>query len=158
VLGPEGVPVVTDPAVARADPELAVLSALAHGRGPVEQSVAVAATALAVIAGFPNDRVLLYSDLIMAAMSDAARAALEELMRTEPYEYQSEFARRHQAEGNAEGKIEATAQAVLSVLDARGLDIAKHDRDHILGSTDLGELEHWLRRAATASKASELFE
>jgi hypothetical protein len=79
-------------------------------------------------------------------------------MRTEPYEYQSEFARRHQAEGKAEGKIEATAKAVLSILDARGLDIGNDERDRILDSTDLGEREHWLRRAATASNASELFE
>lgn len=32
VLGPSGVPEVTDPAQANADPELAVLSAMAHGQ------------------------------------------------------------------------------------------------------------------------------
>src|SRR5690606_33379037 len=36
VIAPAGVPIVTDPARAESDPELAVLSVMAHGRGDVE--------------------------------------------------------------------------------------------------------------------------
>jgi hypothetical protein len=94
----------------------------------------------------------------MASLSDAARAALEELMRTEGYEYQSEFARKHQAEGREQGKLEEAARAVLSVLDTRGLELVSDQRDRILASTDLAELERWLRKAVTVSSAAELFD
>jgi len=40
VLGPDSVPVVTEPDRARQDPELAVLSALAHGGEDVGETVA----------------------------------------------------------------------------------------------------------------------
>jgi hypothetical protein len=67
VLGPRGMPVVTDHDAARESPELAVLSATAHGHGPVDQAVAVALAALAAVAEFPDERALLYSDIIMAS-------------------------------------------------------------------------------------------
>ncbi len=43
VLGPEAFEPLTEPAAARASPELAVLSAMAHGRGPKGKAVAEAA-------------------------------------------------------------------------------------------------------------------
>ncbi len=89
----------------------------------------------------------------MAALGDAARTALEELMRTEGYEYQSDFARRYRAEGRAEGR----AQALLMILEARGLEVTADQRERILGSTDLDELDGWLRKAATVACAGELF-
>jgi hypothetical protein len=110
--------------------------------------------ALAAAAACPDDRALLYSDLTMAALSEAARAALEDLMRSEGYEYQSEFARRHRAEGRAEGE----ARALLTILDVRGLQLSAEQRDRILSATDLAQLEAWLRKAATVSSTDELFD
>ncbi len=54
VLGPDGVPLVADHGAARRDPEMAVLSALAHGRGEIEAAVTVAAAALAAVAAYPT--------------------------------------------------------------------------------------------------------
>jgi hypothetical protein len=50
---------------------------------------------------------------------------------------------------------------VLTVLAARGIEVAPDVRDRILASTDLDELDEldrWVQRAATVSAASELFD
>ena len=49
VMGPEAIPVILDEQVAREDPELAVLSAMAHGHEEVGASIAH--TVLAAVAG-----------------------------------------------------------------------------------------------------------
>ncbi|WP_437959433.1 hypothetical protein WME76_07130 [Sorangium sp. So ce119] len=68
------------------------------------------------------------------------------------YEFQSEFARSYVAKGMVEGK----AQAVLALLDARGLKVPAEVRERVLASTDLAELDRWIRRAAVVSDAREL--
>jgi hypothetical protein len=148
VVGPGAVPVVTDHAAAAREPELAVLSALAHDADPPEQAAPVALAALAACLGLEDERALLYSDLLRALLGAATRSALETLMQSQGYEFQSEFARRHTAHGKAE--------AVLAVLDARGLAVSAPERERILACTDLATLEQWVRRAVTAGSASEL--
>lgn len=80
VLGPDAVPVITDQARAEAEPELAVLSVMAHGKSDVERAVQIA---LAAVAGAKRvsdrDLSVLYSDLIDAALSEAARKAFQML-------------------------------------------------------------------------------
>jgi hypothetical protein len=111
VLGPQAVPVVTDEATARKAPELAVLSAEAHGRGT--QGLAVALAALGATVGLDESKALFYTDLVLAALSAAARKALEEMLR-EGYQYQSDFAKKYfgagLAEGEAKGKAEGEAK------------------------------------------------
>ena len=65
VIGPSVVPVIADLEVAARDPELAVLSVMAH-----------AALAL------DDERQLLYSHLVYFALSEAARTALEDPSRS----------------------------------------------------------------------------
>ena len=76
------------------------------------------------------------------------------------YQFQSEFARSHIAkgreEGFREGSIVAKAQDVLACLEARGLEVPVEVRDRVLASTDLDELDRWIRRAAIISDAREL--
>jgi Arc/MetJ-type ribon-helix-helix transcriptional regulator len=85
-------------------------------------------------------------------LNEAARNKLEELMERGRYEYQSEIVRRHVAQGRAEAK----AQAVLTVLETRGLDVPQELRRRILECTDLATLDHWLRRAVVIAEASNL--
>lgn len=79
-------------------------------------------------------------------------------MTTGTYEWRSDFARRHRAQGRAEGKAEGEAKAVLAVLEARGLTISDDARVRVTGCTDLDQLDNWVRRAATATSADDLFE
>lgn len=74
---------------------------------------------------------------------------VEAQLTTAPYRYQSDFARRYFAKGEA--------QAVLSVLEARDLPVAEAVRERILRCSDADQLEIWLRRAVTVRKAEDLF-
>jgi hypothetical protein len=100
VLGPAAVPVVTDPVEAARRPELAVLSALAHGEG--ERGAAIAAAVLPAVAALGDDRARFYGDLVLNSLNTAARRALEAMMKG--YEYQSDFAKKYVAEGRQEGE------------------------------------------------------
>jgi hypothetical protein len=163
VVGPDGVPMVSDPAVAAREPELAVLSAMAHGEEEPTAAAQIAFAGLAASLGLEDERALLYSDLIRNSLSDAAHKALEALMATpQGYEYQSEFARKHDAIGQAKGVIlgqaKARAEDVLAVLEARGVSLSSEQRERILGCADLELLARWVRKAATVSSGDELFE
>jgi hypothetical protein len=119
VLGPSGVPEITDEAVAQADPELAVLSAMAHGKdADIERSIRIALVAQRASANLDEDRSTLYCDFILHSLSEAARRAFK-AMRAFKYEYQSDFARHYFAQGRAEGKAEGRAEMVLRLLAVR---------------------------------------
>ncbi|MBK6691805.1 MAG: hypothetical protein IPG50_06310 [Myxococcales bacterium] len=100
VLGPSAIPYVTDEVQARRAPELAVLSVLAHGHEPNAERIA--APALEAVATLASDFAMLYSEVIEEALSPAAKAALEKLMDIRNYEFKSEFAKKHRAEGRQE--------------------------------------------------------
>jgi len=161
VIGPQSVPIVTDHQEAAREPELAVLAALAHDSDPPDQAARVALAAMAACLGLEDERGLLYSDLLRSLLGEATRAALEELMQSQRYEFQSEFARRHtaigEAHGQARGEAIGEARALLAVLDARGLIVSPEQRDRILSCTDAAALERWVRRAVSVSSTDDLF-
>jgi hypothetical protein len=114
VLGPSEIPEVTDEAQAQENPELAVLSAMAHGRhADIERAIEIAVVAQKASAGLDADRSQIYGDLIMNSLGEAAREALS-AMATQKYVFQSDFARRYIAlgreEGEASGKAEGEAK------------------------------------------------
>jgi len=150
VLGPSVVPAVHDVAVARAAPELAVLSAMLHGRD--EDAVDIAKAALVAANELDEERAKLYSDLVVWSVNDGARAILEALMASGKWEYQSDWARRHVAQGRTEGY----ARSVLAVLAARQIDVPADAHDRIAACRDLDVLERWLVRAVTASSLSDV--
>jgi hypothetical protein len=156
VLGPGQVPVVTDPVRARRNPELAVLSALAHGGGPDQRSVVEAVWAALEIVD--HDHATLYADVLLTVLPAAARDYLEAHMATTTgHRYHSDFARRYFDQGEAKGEAKGEARAVLAFLDARGIEVPDELRERIVGCTDLEQLDTWVRRAATASTAQDLF-
>jgi hypothetical protein len=55
-------------------------------------------------------------------------------------------------------RLQTMAFDVLIVLDARGLAIPDEVRQRVEASSDLAELEHWLRRAAVVGSAREIFD
>ncbi|WP_437492041.1 hypothetical protein WME75_16920 [Sorangium sp. So ce1014] len=157
VLGPEGVPVVTDAEQAKAAPEVAVLSAMAHGQSAAAEAIGVAF--LAAAAGLDEERRALYGDLVLSSLNAAARRILEAMMKS-GYEFQSEFARSYVAkgreEGMREGALKTKAHDVLAFLEARGLEVPADVRERVLASTDIAELDRWIRRAAVVSDARAL--
>jgi hypothetical protein len=158
VLGPDAVPVVTDAEVSRRDPELAVLSGLAHGRETVGLDIARAV--LGAVGGVDDERARLYVDLVFSRLNDAAKSAFEALMQGN-YEYQSDFARKYygqgRQEGREEGRCEEAREAVLEVLDARGFEVAPELRQRVQSCADLAQLKAWHRKASVAGSVDEIF-
>ncbi len=163
VLGPTVVPVITDVAQASRAPELAVLSAVAHPDHPERKLVHKAL--LAALEELDPEHYAHYSDIVLAALPDAARRELEaQMVMTKKYEYQSDFVRKYifqgrlegKAEGKAEGKTEGVAMAVLTFLDARDVKVLDVDRDRIIGCKDEKTLATWIRRATTAESIEDI--
>jgi hypothetical protein len=119
VLGPSGVPEITDQAEACADPELAVLSAMAHGSdADTDKSAQIALAAQFASVGLDDDRSKLYFDLILISLSEAARKALGN-MDPAKYQYQSDFAKRYVAQGEVQGEIKGRVALVIKLLTLR---------------------------------------
>ena len=147
VLGPDAVPVVRDPVEAIRSPELALLSAMVHGRGEAAEDVAKAAFA-AVRGLVDEERAALYNDIALTSLRAAARATFEDLMANGTYQYKSDFAKRYVAQGRA--------QAILTVLGARGVVVSAAVRERVLACTDVALLDVWIARAVNAKEAAEV--
>jgi hypothetical protein len=158
VLHRGAVPVVTDRAEAARRPELGVLSAMAHGE--TEQGATIAAALLPTILELDDNRARLYYDLVYNSLNEAARRALEAMMKG--YEYQSDFAKKYVAEGRAEGRTEGRAEeaarALLTVLRVRGIAVPDAVRERILAQKDPERLERWLEKAAVAASVTAVID
>ena len=154
VLGPSGVPEITDEAHARADPELAVLSAMAHGQDEnTEKSLQIALAAQLASAGLDEDRSKQYFDLVMNSLSEAARQRLK-TMDIAKYEYQSEFARRYYGQGRAEGQAAGRAELVVRLLTLRFGALSNEVQAMILGAS-IDELDAMGERLLNARTLDE---
>jgi hypothetical protein len=160
VLGPAGVPQITSKDLAIRDPELAVLSTMAHGKSAEASSIAE--VALIAASGLDDDTALLYSDLILTSVRQATRKTLEQLMANSEYVFRSNFAIRNQAKGEARGEARGEAkakiEAVFAVLSVRAMtpSLAAHER--ISGCQDLALLDRWLRAAVTCTSIDEMLQ
>lgn len=99
--------------------------------------------------------------LLSAASADdfAARALLARgapaLLEAQASARQAGQQTGHQA-GHQAGLIEGQQQALLSVLQVRGVRVSDEARAQILACTTLATLTAWLKRAATASDLAEV--
>ena len=155
VLGPSCVPEVIDEHAARANPELAVLSAMAHGRDTnVERAAQIAIAAQLASVGLDADRSKLYFDLILNSLGEAARNALK-TMDARTYEYQSDFARHYVAQGEAQGEVKGRAALILRQLAFRFGALSADVRDTVISAsiTDLDAIGERLLSAATLAEA-----
>ena len=170
VVGPDGVPKLTDPARARREPQLAVLSVMAHGRGELKTAAAIGAAAATAIQRLSDDQRVLYSLLIEANLSEAARKAIEMQPGLEKFftaaqrrnfergqaEGEAKGRAEGKAEGEAKGKAEGEAKALLQILTRRGLTLTAEQRRRIMGCMDVAILERWLDRALSVTSVAEL--
>jgi predicted transposase YdaD len=156
------------------------LSAMVHGS---ERFDVLDALCDGVLYDIDDERARLYSDVVLAVLrTEHARSYLEAQMIAEKYEYQSSFAKKFIAEGEARGEVRGEARglerglerglarglerglargevnAILTVLDARGIAITDEARARIENCSDLVQLEKWIRLAAIAQSVDELFD
>lgn len=152
VLGPEEIDKADPMADVWRSAEGAVLTHLAR------PDVSDFTTLLNALTGIDRDHVSLYADLVISALSPAMAKKLEELMTTHPYlsDFAGNYYLRGEAAGEARGKTLAKQDAVLQVLDARGLVVSDLLRSQIRDMIDPDELDRWVRRAASVKRAEQL--
>jgi uncharacterized protein DUF4351 len=121
VIGPSNTPPITDRADANENVELAVLSAIEHA-----QSADAALTAR------------------------TAPQALEAIMNSLGYEYQSDFARRYFFEGKAEGRVEL----ILKQLSLRFGPLTEAAQGRVRSAQD-AQLDTVAERVLTAQTLEE---
>ena len=163
VIGPSGVPKITDPIEARAAPELAIMAAIAHGDAPDGRATLEAA--LSALAHVDDEHGMVYYDLVMAALSETAQQELQDMARSGNYEFASDFAKKYVdqgkseglAEGRAEGEAKGRAASLIQVLELRGFMVDEPLRHRIVQAT-VEQLEAWLAKAMTASAIADVFQ
>ncbi|HEX3757393.1 MAG TPA: hypothetical protein VHW23_01745 [Kofleriaceae bacterium] len=154
VIGPQDIPKLTDREQAMREPQLAVLSVVAHGNGDFATAVSIGRAAVDASLALPEDQRVLYSALIEKALSEAARKALA--MEPHIEKFFSEAHRRSYANGEAKGKADGEAKALLMILQRRGLAVTDAQQRQILSCTDLPTLDRWLDRVLSVASVDEL--
>lgn len=143
VIGPASIPRLVDPAAARDDPRLAVLSAVAHGGEPDGYDV-LAALADALWA-LPDAEALPYTEVVLKRFPAAMRRAMEETMPLpKDWEPENQWTRKAWFEGiekgHKQGQHDATLRIVLRQL-ARRIGLPGEPLQARLTALPLADLE-----------------
>ena len=154
-------PPITDPEEAKRSLERTFLSGLVHASEPVAADIGRALRV--ALDAAPDDVGLCYWDTLLAVVGDSIRRTLE--MDTKNWKPRSEWGKRFLAdaladakgEGEAKGRAEDRAASIVEMLDVRGIPLDVSLRERITTCTDYEVLTRWLRRAATATAAEEVF-
>ena len=138
------------------DLTFAVFSALTHGRssevGAILEALAGALNAI------DGETALTLTEMAEAGLvGTAGQQKWSELMRKQLIPYKSEFRREGIEEGRAQGEAAGRADAILQVLDKRGIAVDDASRVQIISCADLDILGDWLGRSLTATQVSDLF-
>jgi hypothetical protein len=151
VIGPNDVPKVLDAVDAEMNPELTVLSAMAHGHdADVAKAARIAALAQGVSARLDADRSKLYLDLVMNSVSEAVRKVLAKTMLPFKYEYQSDFAKHYVAEGSVQGRVALITRQLSARFGTLGEEVKEQ-----IASKSIEELEEIGDRLLTAASLEE---
>jgi len=146
----------SSPAAATAGPELAVLAVLTGALDLNQDSAR--RLVLASLASLDESRQATYTVLVRSAASESARQALEDLMTTKFGDtFVDRWFAEGEAKGRAEGEVKGDARSILRVLAARGVEVPDEVQEQVLSCTDIGQLETWTNRAATATSVEEVF-
>jgi hypothetical protein len=156
VVGPDQMPKITDLARSGAAVELAVLSALAHAADPDVSDMIEALPA--ILATTDPDNAIRYAEIVATVLRGSALNVWEAIMGTKTFEFQSRYARRLRAEGEAKGRAEGEARLLLRMLAGRSIDVPDDIRTRIIECTDVDQIEAWADRALTATSIHDLFD
>lgn len=161
VLGPPTIPAITDPAVARENPELTLLSGLAHAQQSIAEEIGAALWhgLNHPQSGTPHK----YWDLLLHSINEVARRSLK--MRFSNYLPQSDWGKRWYSEGHQAGELAgrrhaertALAYSLRVLLNARGFDFEARYGGLIDECREPAQLRHWIDRAATAADLVAIF-
>jgi hypothetical protein len=156
VIGPAQVRAITNLQEAVENPGMAALSVAVHCRRR-----GVAEAFAAALAALPPGEGSAYYEKAHSMSAPQIRAILEQMMTTTGWLVSSPFAKEHfgrgLAEGEAMGEAKGEADAIMLVLQARGLPVSAEQQARITGCADLDQLRRWVASAAVVSAAADLF-
>ncbi|MEU6239601.1 hypothetical protein [Streptomyces sp. NPDC047024] len=174
VLGPDTVPRITDEAMVAREPALATFSAIVHSES--EQSDAILNLMARGMRSFDKATALYWSELLEIGLENTpARDMWRELEKMvvtffpgrgtvfeEAYldgkaKGEAEGKAKGEAEGEAKGELAGKKQAVLRVLEARGLTVSDDVRERVDACTDSEVIDTWLDRSVAVERVEDLF-
>jgi hypothetical protein len=163
-------PPITSVVEARRSVEMAFLSGMAHRDSPVAKDIGRALHR--VLGSGEHEHAGLLWDIFITSVDAAARRALE--MELGDWVPRSDWGRKvfaegkskgkaegrkeGKAEGRKAGKAEGEAEALLLLLRTRRIRLTALQRQRIRSCREVRRLRTWIRRAATAVTASEVFD
>jgi hypothetical protein len=152
VVGPDNTPEITDLSDACSDIGFTVLSALIHSHsGMVDNILEILAKALGRI---DSATAATLGELTEAGLTGThALNNWRKLMDIGTYTFVGE----QRAKGIAQGLAQGRAEAIVQILDQRGVSLTKTDLERIESCTDMETLSTWLNLALIAATAAELF-
>ena len=155
VLGPSNVPLIQS-AEEASSPEMAVLSAVAHGAE--DGGLRAALVAFELISGLDGEVVAIYHDLVMRALSATFIKELEAMVASGKYVPQSEFGKKHFEQGEASGRLKECKALVLKLLRVKFGEAVTADVEARVEATALERLEVYAERIVTAKTLEAVFE
>ncbi|MEU1494983.1 hypothetical protein ABZ456_32665 [Streptomyces sp. NPDC005776] len=160
VAGPHNMPVITNVAEARKDLALATLAAITHADNP--DVGAILKTLSAALREAPDDVAEPIVELTAQGLGNRPAAQQwRNLVAVDTSFYKSFMSEEIRDEGRAQGRAEAQtkgqAESLLLILEARGIALTDELRQRITDCTDSHLLSRWVRGAATATTAEEVF-
>ncbi|MBL7500120.1 hypothetical protein I6A84_06835 [Frankia sp. CNm7] len=157
IFSPRDVPRVVNVEQARANPALAVFSAICHGNDVDIDDYFPALAEVLRTAG--PEAAASYEDILVAGLPRAVRIRWEVYMAgTVGPRFCSDFYRQLDARLRAEGLAKGEGRSLLTVLETRRVAVPAAAREQILSCTDLDQLDAWLRRAVTATTIDEVLQ
>ncbi|MCL2586076.1 MAG: hypothetical protein FWE35_26885 [Streptosporangiales bacterium] len=144
VLFPELVPTITNPNDVAADPRMAVLSVAYHG-----EDEKVSEAFLDGIQTLGKDKTRQYHEYAFAMSSQDVRELLRRIMTTTHWPLYSDMAKENYGQGQRD--------ALLTLVDKRGLALSDKQRGLIEDTDDLDQLKGWFDAAITAESADDIF-
>jgi len=154
VAGPHEIPRVVDQEEARRQPELAVLSVLAHGGEPDALEVAKSGLTGLDSGGLSAELGQIVYDQIWSRLNPALHRALEAFMNQQAYEFKSDHVKGLLARGEKTG----LANAILVALRERQVRVSAGQQEAIQSCQDLDQLNRWFKRSLSVNSARERFD
>jgi hypothetical protein len=157
VLGPKIVPEVTDRARAQHEPELAIISAVAHGNGP--NGIAVLDAAYSALRSLDREHAAAYFEIVYNVLREPLRKALETLImerQKETNETIPALERILMGIGERAGKLEGKREVLVRLATRAGIELSEHDRARIQSCTDDAVLDQWVDNVSGAKTAADV--
>ncbi|MFF3635641.1 hypothetical protein [Streptomyces sp. NPDC002250] len=158
VLGPHNVPEITDVSKVADEPAMATISAIVHSES--RNIDAILHMLARGMRSFDKATAKYWCEFVEVGLENTpARETWKGLQKMVATYFpgRGTLFEETYLEGKAKGKAEGEAKGVLRVLEVRGIPVSDDARKRITSCTDPDRVADWLDRAATVSRAEDLF-